>query len=364
MTATPHFSEPARLRGAVRALLRAQTMRLVLALAAAAWITGASGAAHAQIMVLVSPIGDRGTPPNFDPMTGRPLGAAECATESMTFTLSNITTTTGVIDVWRAPPAVDCTQTASRMLNAGTSMCTYVGAVGMVDANMETVMATVAELWGTDCSSSTPQSTARFTFLRVGTAGDRATPVVAADAGTVTMTLDNVAPNAPAVAARQSSGEPILVTYEPGTERTGGADLYYDPDGTCTDGVPTSMLLVPGAMPTSGRVGGHTGLNQRSIEIAGATIGLRAVGEQAVVAVAVRDAAGNQSVLSELICVTRVNVAGFWDAYCASHGYPSDVAACRDDYAGCAATPGRRAPIGALLLGLAVVALTARRRRK
>jgi MYXO-CTERM domain-containing protein len=73
--------------------------------------------------------------------------------------------------------------------------------------------------------------------------------------------------------------------------------------------------------------------------------------------------ARNESVLSNVVCIERVQVQGFWDAYCAERGM-ADVEACRANYSCSIEAGGGSAPACGWAVGLAALAAVARRRMR
>jgi MYXO-CTERM domain-containing protein len=152
----------------------------------------------------------------------------------------------------------------------------------------------------------------------------------------------------------------VIAVENPTTEMLAGAVAYVDLSG-CAGGTPSSTTLIAGQpAPTSG---GFVTEGGSSVTINGEAAGIALPG-WAAVAVTTIDRARNESVLSNVVCVQRVAVRGFWDDYCAEHGLaPED---CRENYSCAVSAPGsdRRAAGGALaLLGLTAIALVLRRRR-
>ena len=79
-------------------------------------------------------------------------------------------------------------------------------------------------------------------------------------------------------------------------------------------------------------------------------------------AVVVFDTARNESVLSNVACLERVPVEGFWDDYCRQEMLSDEE--CRTRYSGCAALPGMPLRDGGLALVLIAIAIVVVRRRR
>jgi hypothetical protein len=119
-----------------------------------------------------------------------------------------------------------------------------------------------------------------------------------------------------------------------------------------------SGKLVAGETPPP--VDDKTVFSASANSTSGSLTGLEAkgigIGEQVAVAVATVDIAGNRSVLSSPVCVTRVETTGFWDA--------CESSSCKDDFETCSVRPGK-GPRGLFMtLGLAAGVLALGRRRK
>lgn len=103
----------------------------------------------------------------------------------------------------------------------------------------------------------------------------------------------------------------------------------------------------------------------RTARLDGEALGLE-INQYAAVAVTLVDRANNESRLSNVVCIQRVEVRGFWDAYCASRpGADGGLSpeACRQTY-GCAVQPGARGTNAGWALVLGVMVVTMARRKK
>jgi hypothetical protein len=194
--------------------------------------------------------------------------------------------------------------------------------------------------------------------LAVSARTDTTTDVTATNYFSFSIGLDFVAPDAPMVSDAAGDRQIGLAWTNSTTETLTGANVYVD---TSVDCMGTSTTLVEGmAVPaTLEPTATVSGSSPTSRVLDGQTLGL-AIGESALVAVTVLDTARNESVFSNVACIERVTVAGFWDAYCAEHGLTLEE--CRQRYSGCAALPGRR-PLGWIwLVGIAALLLVVGRR--
>lgn len=363
-----------------RALLKSRVMapRSILSLLALAiTLAAAPAAAQGTIGVLYSDLDGRGQMPIFDPNVtgGRPLNAEECTSNAeITFTLSNIRTdASGVMAIWRGAPTAACETAAARMApsGGGTSPCTALGISEMIITGSQTITVTagVADLFGTDQCSGVSQSQQGFWFLMLTDATATTPDVPVADYARVTIFLDTDAPDAPLLSGSFAGGDTVAIDVDTdGQAGVTGAAVYVDSSAaaaaSCPE-MPTSTTLIPGAAaPGTAAAREYASF---TVSPSATALGLDNVGEYAVVAATLLDAARNESVLSELACVQRVQVIGFWDTYCMDRGFPADadgIRRCREQYAGCAVSRSSRPALPTLVLfALVAVAIGFRRRR-
>jgi hypothetical protein len=330
--------------------------------------------AHAQIAYTYQTYGDRGAPASgaTNYLVNWPISQAEClANEPITMVLTNAPyDATGMMrrvwDLWQGgtgTAGANCQTAANRRTIAGgtSPLCTQRTAWngGEITNTMPTLSFRPQELFPEGCTGAT-QGTYVFYVLAVSARGDTTTDVPATQFFTFSVALDFAAPEAPTV--NDAAGDrQIQVGWENETTETlSAARIYVDTSATCEGG---STLLVEGsAAPTTlmpaGEVGGSA---PTTITLDGEGLGL-AVGESAPFAVTVLDLARNESVLSNIGCLERVPVQGFWDAYCAERGL--SAAECRTRYGSCAAQPGSGDRPRALWAWLALAGLAVAMRRR
>jgi hypothetical protein len=347
-------------------------LRLFLASALVGLVALVVSPAHAQITYTFQTYGDRGPPASgaTNYLVTWPISQAECvANAPITMVLTNAPydatgMTRRVWDLWQGgtgTAGADCQTAANRRTVAGgtSAPCTErtAWAGGEITSTMPTLSFRPQELFPQGCTGAT-QGTYVFYVLAVSARGDVTTDIPATQYFTFVVALDFVAPEAPVVDDAAGDRQ-IQVGWENRTTETlSGARIYVDTSASC-DG---STLLVAGSRPPaalspSAQVGGSA---PTTITVDGQALGL-AIGESAPFAVTVIDLARNESVLSNVACLERVPVAGFWDAYCNERGLSATE--CRQRYSGCAAMPGRGGERAVwVVFGLLALAAAARRR--
>lgn len=330
--------------------------------------------ASAQITWSYSEYGDRGLP-GTDPtsyLVTFPLSLAECmSSEPIRITVNNAPfDSTGVTvrqwDLWQGgtETGANCQTAATRKDPSGgntsaTRVCdqrTWSGA-SAVTSTMMTLSFLPGELFP-DCSS---EGTLTFYVLAMSARGDFTTDIAATAYFMFRVRLDVTPPTAPTLSDAAGDRQIRLGWTNTTAETLRRANVYVDNTTSCDE---TSTLLVGGATAPSTLLFGTTeGASPTSLTIDGASLGIATNGSVRA-AVTVVDRAGNESVLSNVACIRRVPVAGFWDEYCAQEGM-SDVSLCTQHYSGCSAMPGRRSDAAwwmFLALGALGVSVRARRR--
>jgi hypothetical protein len=323
------------------------------------------GAAIAQgsVTVRAQPFGGRASPVQLTGATGQPLSRAECLMDvAVPLELTNVpfrTGTTQVLSVWRGASSAMCqTATQRRPTGTGAPPCVEVHNEPATGMTM-TTMLSAQTLFGSAACTAGTNTEQTFWFLIMASAGDTTTDVAATHYGTIAITLDPVPPGAPRIHGNAAGDTRIEIAWSnpSGTEELYGANVYVDAMGCDTSGRPVSTTLVAGQSPPSGIAPRQTVMGQTvtAAALSGAELGLD-YGGYAAVAVTLVDRARNESPLSNVVCVQRVRISGFWDAYCAERGIP--VSECRDRVAGCAIAPSGRRPLtGGTMLELVVGAV-------
>lgn len=213
------------------------------------------------------------------------------------------------------------------------------------------------------CGSTTSRTLNYFVFPSNVT-GD----VASTSAIEFTLSGDVTAPNPVTISSDSGQGDrQITLSWTSSSDTESQSQTYYfslkggcasigvTDAGTATDGG-TPVAFVAGARPPVGDSSFLSGARGTggTIELISGDIGLSNYGDSAAIGLAVRDVAGNYGVLSNIVCVTRIQTFGI----CGSAASGS-----ADCPRGCAVSPvGAPAKAWIVLLGLAVLALVSRRR--
>lgn len=307
------------------------------------------GAASAQTLTsTVQSFGDPERPPGTQlwgiTAGARPIGLAECRQNLVIpIEIGGIPATemSNRFVAYRAAVGSGmCNLGASRMMTTTSDpICTMTAfPAAMITPPTTEIGPTVQQLFGTDACDSASIRDHDFWFLSVTSPDDRSSDV--AQYAVLRILLDTEPPVAPTVDASPAGDTAISVTFDANTaEMLTGSTAYVDPTGCDENGnvLDTTTLVADMAPPSGARSVESNGVE--AVQLDGSMLGL-GYGEYAAVAVTTMDLARNESVLSNVVCLQRVELAGFWDAYCADRGI-TDPAECRAQYGGCAATPGR-----------------------
>lgn len=337
------------------------------ALLGAAWPT----AARAQITYTFQTYGERGTPSSgaANYLVSWPLSLEECeanAPISMVVTGAPFDGT-GMTrlqwDLWQGgtgSSGANCQTAMNRRMSGGTAaLCTnrvWSGG-GQVTTTMPTLSFLPQQLFPQGCSA-TASGTYVFYVLAVSAPGDTTTDVPVSSFFAFNVALDFQPPAAPMAEDAAGDRQIAVAWTNDTTETLAGARVYVDTSASCG----ASTLLVEGqaAPATLTPAANVTGSAPTSANLDGQTLGL-AVGESAPMAITVLDTARNESVLSNVVCVARVPVQGFWDAYCRERMLSTEE--CRARYSGCSTAPGSRGGLG-WLATIAVGLFVAGRRKR
>ncbi|MBX7190865.1 MAG: hypothetical protein K1X94_02350 [Sandaracinaceae bacterium] len=326
--------------------------------------------AHAQITYTYQTYGDRGTPSSgaTNYLVSWPLSFAECeANEPIRMVITNAPyDATGVTrlewDLWQGgtgTAGANCQTATNRRATTSAAVCAHRTAWsgGQITTTMPTLEFRPQELFPDGCNG-TAQGTYVFYVLAVSAPGDTTTDVTANHHFAFNVALDFEAPEAPTVEDAAGDRQIAVEWTNAATETLAGARVYVDTSAACG----ASTLLVEGSAAPSSLTPAATvtGSAPTTADIDGADLGL-AVGESAPMAVTVLDTARNESVLSNVACLERVPVEGFWDGYCREHMLSTDE--CRQRYSGCTAMPGLPSQRQLALLALAALGLVVARRR-
>lgn len=294
-------------------------------------------------------------------------------------------------------------------------VCTHLDMVGTASTTPTIVMVPPQTFFPDGCATFADRS---FYVMALSSEGDTSQTLMNTHYALVRVVLDPVAPGAPEVDdAAGDTAVRISWSVPDGTEALRRARVHVeacDCGVARTDGGPTDA---PAAMTTDAPVDLDADLDAgpvdatldvdagldldagMDLDASGDDAGMAAAGgggpmvfevtgssptsytfdaagfgldlnQTACVTVTLVDLAGNEGPASNVACVTRVEVDGFWDAFCEDHGFdptvPAELAECRARYAGCSCrTVGRgsRAGWSLGLLATVCLALVLRRAR-
>jgi hypothetical protein len=335
--------------------------------------TGVAARAEAQMSAVFLEYNGRGAPGTASNtyFVNWPVSRAECMANTPLIQVqingAPYTGTGGtlVLALWTGgtgPGPAACENPMNRTSASGTPICTLVSGftAPMLNGPQQTVALPPQALFGADCTTTTDDA---FFLMASSTANDISTTFTTANFVTLRIASDMDLPGAPTLA--DASGDAAVSVTWSNAADTGTlseARVFVDTRGTCGggDGGTASSTLIPGGTPPSAATLTVTGGSPTSATLDAGALGL-AVGQSAVIAVSVRDLARNESVLSNLACITRVEVEGFWEAYCREQGLPVNdgSTACRDRYDGCSVgTPSARGSAWRPALALSILALS------
>jgi hypothetical protein len=337
---------------------------------------GVTSSASAQMTGIYLAYGERGSPGTDSSLyfTTWPVGIEECqANTPIQVQVNNApftgTTTALVYDLWTGgtgPAPAACESALNRRSTTGTPPCTRVAWDGpMVTGIQQVVSLNPQDLFGAACTMSGDRA---FFLMAVSASNDTTTDLTTANYVALRVVMDATRPEPPNVTdAAGDNAIPVSWTLPTDTGTLSAARVFVDRTATaCSsgDGGTGTSTLVPGATPPTTATLTVTGGSPTTATLDGASIGLE-YGESAAVAVSVLDLARNESVLSNVACITRVRVGGFWDSYCSEQGLSEEECAAR--YNGCSASVGRRsvgAPLAIMGLVLLGAAVRSKKRKK
>lgn len=277
-----------------------------------------------------------------------PISQAECeANLPITLNVNNAPFTSGTRLVWAiwqggtGTSGANCQTATNRRPTGGstTAACRLSAWSGSdITTTMPVITVRPQELFPQGCSE-TGDGTYVFYALAVSARVDDTTDVAATNYFAFNVAIDFTAPSAPMLSDAAGDRQIQLGWTNTTSETLAGANVYVDTSVTCDeestvliagnvvpDSLEPALPLLLGSAPTS-----------RTLD--GEALGLSIPGS-ALVAVTVLDTARNESVFSNVACIERVTVSGFWDAYCAENML--SPAECRARYSGCTASPGHQ----------------------
>lgn len=319
-----------------------------VALALFAWSLPA--AASAQITYTYGTYGEREAPASgaTNYLVTWPISRAECeANAPITLNVNNAPFVSGTRLVWAlwqggtGTAGANCQTATSRRPTSGTTTaaCRLSSWSGSeITTTMPVITVRPQELFPQGCSA-TGDGTYVFYALGVSARVDDTTDIIPAHYFSFSVAIDFTAPTAPTANNAAGDRQIQLSWTNSSAELLAGANVYIDDSASCDVGATT--LVAGGAVPSSLEpiVPTLLGSSPTSRTLSGESLGL-SIGGSVWVAVTVLDAARNESAFSNLVCVERVTVSGFWDAYCAENMLTE--AECSARYSGCTASPGRR----------------------
>ena len=305
--------------------------------------------ASAQITYTYGTYGERGAPASgaTNYLVTWPISQAECeANLPITFQVSNAPFVIGTRLVWAiwqggtGTSGANCqTSTNRRAMSGSVPVCTLTTwDGGEITTTMPTITVRPQELFPLGCTAS-GQGTYVFYALAVSARVDTTTEVAATNFFTFNIALDFTAPTAPMLSDAAGDRQIQLGWTNSTSETLAGANVYVDTSVTCDQ--ESTTLVARGVVPASLQPTVPTllGSSPSSQTLDGEALGL-AIGGSALVAVTLLDTARNESVFSNVACIQRVTVSGFWDAYCAENMLT--VEECNARYSGCTASPGNQ----------------------
>lgn len=225
-----------------------------------------------------------------------PIGTTECdGSHSVTILVTNIPTGVTHLDLWRGS---SCNDVMRR--DGGDDDCTRIAFVEPTVTPPMREIELVPVNMLVDCTASGDQ-----VIYILGGDSSPETGDVGTSWGTLELTVDFTAPAAPGGLEGGMGDTAIPVDWDGGSETDIREYRIW-----FAAGCPSTELVAGATAPTRApdrTVAGST----TTTDFSGEDLGL-AYGEQATIAVAAEDTAGNVSTLS-VTCVTRVQTTGFWD---------------------------------------------------
>ncbi|MCB9708671.1 MAG: hypothetical protein H6714_07800 [Myxococcales bacterium] len=275
--------------------------------------------AHAQIKITQT--GVEGRDANTNQLSNVPLSKEECKADVViSFLIEQIPTTRTRLDFWQGR---DCNTTLQR---SPTGDCKQLD-VGTVEIN--NLARFTLDLHAQSLFTCDASATPTIFVLAIDSTNDE---VSASEFGSLQLSIDATAPSAPASVEGKSGDTEIPVSWDtPGGENVHGYTVYVD----ATQADCTSTLLIadqPRPEDTSSLITATANGNATSAVIKGDKL---AYDQKAAVAVVARDISGNESLLSNVSCVTREHAYGIWNLYCIEKTGQPD---CPSD--GCALSAG------------------------
>lgn|GEM_PF-6085387 len=307
-----------------------------------------AGVGHAQLTVTVNQVEGRdvGDRPLTPPIL---FNASDCEDKELELTIGAIPMGTTVLDFWRG---TGCDQVEPRT-STTTSACTYL-------FSLTSFMTPSAQLWNeeikvADLGGCTVGADNTAVDVYILAATMMRTPEVITSSFKFSTRFDLVAPAPPTGLSAGSGSTAVPVTWTRSSGTINGYRVYVGTDVTSGEGGACSAGgLVAGALPPAGATAiATTSASDGSADLNLVELGLE-VGESVSVGVTARDTALNDGVLSEIVCVTRVETCGY---LCQRGG---DVSTC----SAALGTPRVAGGFGLALLSAALLFLARARRSR
>ena len=283
--------------------------------------------------------------------TRAPVTTAECEANALIqFRFSNVTTSRSQLHFYRGSMCDDVmtrndttTETCTDLgLSLATNMMTQVDP----DIGVQTLLP--------DCVGSTSSGVRTIWVLAVN---DETADAVTGAGEQVSFPLafDFAGPSAPTGFTARDGETAATLGWEGSTDEITTYEIFFVENG-CDGmgGVTTSAFADPNNPDVTYLVKTVSGTETTTT----VTLPAGGTGGQHAVAIRAVDNAGNVGPISEVVCVSQIDVQTFWDEYCGTEGHP----ACTSS--GCSVTPEEPArSSGAPWLLLAPLALIFVRRR-
>lgn len=262
-------------------------------------------AAHAQMTVTTEEVTGRDSN-EFN----LAYNATDCASDvELTLRVQNIPTSQTLLDFWRGPGTTDCSTEAAR--NQDTATCTSLNlAVDTTIGNSEsTLVVGLNELLDCDGSDGT------FSIYILAASAQSTFEAIGADqTANFSLELDTNIPNAPTGVSGGAGNSQVTIRWSSSENETPFefrlyADSGGDAGASIPAGCPSSVLVSGQTAPTTGSFREVSG-SLSSTDINPQSLGLE-IDQSAAVAVTTVDQARNESVLSEVFCVSRIETTGF-----------------------------------------------------
>ena len=308
----------------------------------------AAGAQAQGITIFASSV--EGRDAMFSDLVQTPLSREECENNIVIdFRIENIPTNKTRLDFWRGS---DCNTTEQRGVDGTCDLLSGIPDTAINgDATKESLEIGVQSLVQCD-----QDATETIWVLAVDTEDES---VDASAYGRYQIQIAVNPPAAPSGVRGDSGDTQIPVSWNTPTDSGTFEHVVYVDATNASSSTCSSTLLAEGQeVPdnTDQLKSYVVDGNASSTNINGGDIEGFDYGEQALVAVVARDISGNESVLSNTACISRVQTLGYWQQYCQQSAGNADCDS------GCSLTPGSTVSLDIALLLLALGLVVQRRK--